>query len=407
MNILSNNNSVYADYDAVIIGGGACGLMCAVQAGLIGKRILILEKNNRVGNKIRISGGGKCNYTNLEVDATNFTSENQHFCKSVLSQWTVDDTIRFFQENGIFPQEKTLGQLFPKGKNAQDVVDVFERQCQKLKQEISCNTEVTHIAKQAEYFTIYAKKNGDLIQLNSPKIIIASGGLAIKKLGSTDVAMKIASNFGINLVTQAPALVPLVVTGKDQEWYQKLSGTSIHARVSNAKISFDENILFTHWGLSGPAILQISSYWRQGQSFNIDLLPDQDIISLLELARKIDGSKKLTTFMVQFYSRKFVDALQKFIPIHKQIATLTKSEMHQIHQIVHHFTVTPASDKGYEKAEVMRGGVATSEIYPKTLESKAISGLYFGGECIDVTGWLGGYNFQWSWACGYVLANNI
>ena len=395
------------NFDAVIIGGGACGLMCAVQAGFLGKKTLILEKNNQVGAKILISGGGRCNYTNLFTSAQNFISENEHFSKSALSQWSVEDTIGFFETYGINGHEKTLGQLFPTSNKAKDIVAVFTDLCSQLDQEIALNSEVKSVIKREVGFEIQYEQNGKIIKINSENVVMASGGLPISKMGASDFSLKIARQFGLKIIQTAPALVPLTITGKEEEWYASLSGNSIFAAVSNEEISFEENILFTHWGLSGPAILQISSYWKPGDVFEIDLLPQQSILNLLEEERNLNGKKVLANFLTAFYTRKFIDAIAKFIPTEKNIASLTKEDLLAIETFIHHFKVKPAGDKGYDKAEVMRGGVATDELSSKTLAAKKVPGLFFGGECVDVTGWLGGYNFQWAWACGYVIAQNI
>jgi predicted Rossmann fold flavoprotein len=394
-------------FDAVIIGGGACGLMCAVQAGFLGKKTLILERNPQVGAKILISGGGRCNFTNLYTSPQNFISQNEHFSKSALSQWSVDDSINFFETYGILGQEKTLGQLFPISNKAKDIVAVFTDLIAQLDQEISLNSEVKSVIKNEKGFEILYDQNGEFIKINTEKIVMASGGLPISKMGASDFSLKIAKQFGLKIVQTAPALVPLTITGKDEEWFASLSGNSIFATVSNDEISFDENILFTHWGLSGPAILQISSYWKPGEVFEIDLLPHQNIVRLLDVERNINGKKVLANFLTTFYTKKFVDAIAKFIPIEKNIASLTKDDFIALEKFIHHFKVKPAGDKGYDKAEVMRGGVDTNELSSKTLEAKNIPGLFFGGECVDVTGWLGGYNFQWAWASGYVIAQNI
>ncbi|MEO8795659.1 MAG: NAD(P)/FAD-dependent oxidoreductase, partial [Daejeonella sp.] len=394
--------------DAVIIGGGACGLMCAVQAGFLGKRTLILEKNEKVGAKILISGGGRCNYTNLYADGSNFISENEHFCKSALSQWTVDDTIQFFESYGITGKEKTLGQLFPESNNARDIVQVFTDLCRDLEQQIICAAEVKSVQKTDDNtFEIIYEKNGNLKTVKAPAVVVASGGLPIPKMGATDFGLKTARQFGLKLTETAPALVPLTITGKDAEWYALLSGNSIFCRVSTDEISFEENILFTHWGLSGPAILQISSYWKPGESIELDLLPHDNISDLIQTEKQKNGKKLLNSFLSDLYSKKFAEALHKFLPVEKNLASLTKEETQNIDQLIHHFKVKPAGDKGYDKAEVMRGGVSTDELSSKTLESKKVKGLYFGGECVDVTGWLGGYNFQWAWASGFVIAQQI
>lgn len=404
-----NSTLVYKDLDAIILGAGACGLMCAVQAGYLGKKVLVLEKNEKPGAKILISGGGRCNYTNLYASHQNFISDNEHFSKSAFAQWTVQDTISFFETYGIYGQEKTLGQLFPTTNKAKDIVKVFTDLCDDFGQSIRCNSEVQKVTQLEDGFEVRFKDlaTGAEHLVKAPSVVVATGGLPIAKMGATDFALRLARQFGLKLTSTAPALVPLTVTGKDHEWYEQLSGTSIFSRVSNDKISFDENILFTHWGLSGPAVLQISSYWRPGEKISIDLLPDQDVIELIEEERNHSGKKLLGTFMEKFYSKKFVEAMKKYLPVDKNLASLTKDDLLIISELIHEFSVKPAGDKGYDKAEVMRGGVDTAELSSKTLEAKKIPGLFFGGECVDVTGWLGGYNFQWAWASGFVIAQNI
>lgn len=394
-------------YDAIIIGAGACGLMCAVQAGYLGKKVLVLEKSDKPGAKILISGGGRCNYTNLYASSVNFISENEHFCKSAFSQWAVEDTISFFETYGIEGHEKTLGQLFPVSNKARDIVDVFVNTCNDFGQEIRCNAEVKSVLKNDAEFIVTYLRDGTLKDVKARNVVIASGGLPIPKMGASDFGLRIARQFGLKITKTAPALVPLTVTGKDAEWFANLSGNSIFCRVSNDKISFEENILFTHWGLSGPAILQISSYWKPGEEIVIDMLPNQLVLDLLEAERASNGKKTLLSFLSGLYSKKFAEALEKYLPINKNIASLTKEELLKVETFIHEFKVKPAGDKGYDKAEVMRGGVSTDELSSKTLESKKVSGLYFGGECVDVTGWLGGYNFQWAWASGFVIAQNI
>jgi predicted Rossmann fold flavoprotein len=396
-----------SEYDAIIIGAGACGLMCAVQAGFLGKRTLLLEKNDKVGAKILISGGGRCNYTNLYCDTENFISQNPHFIKSALAAWTVEDSIQFFETYGIVGQEKTLGQLFPESNSAKDVVAVFVDLCQQMEQEIILNVTVTGIDKIEDTYKINYHNNGQKLTVETRNLVIATGGLPIQKMGATDFGLKIAKQFGMKITETAPALVPLTITGKDLDWFAHLSGNSIFAQVSNDKISFEENILFTHWGLSGPAILQISSYWKPGESIQINLLPNKQIKSLIETERSTNGKKLLFNYLTIFYTRKFVDALGDILPIEKKLASLSKDDLDQIEKTIHHFMVKPAGTKGYDKAEVMKGGISTEELSSKTLESKKIKGLFFGGECVDVTGWLGGYNFQWAWASGFVIAQQL
>lgn len=395
------------EVDAIIIGAGACGLMCAVQAGYLGKKVIILEKGAKPGAKILISGGGRCNYTNLLSSTEQFISGNKHFAKSAFNQWTVYDTISFFEVNGITGKEKTLGQLFPDGKNAKDVVAMFVDLCQQLGQEIRCNAEVDSVRKVEDRFEVEYHQHSTKHTLRAPKVVIATGGLPIPKMGATDFALRLARKHQINVVETAPALVPLTITGKDEEWYAQLAGNSVFCEVSNAEISFEENILFTHWGLSGPSILQISSFWRPGQTININLLPHENITTLIEQERNQQGKTLLSTLLNRLYTKKLTEALGKYLPLHKTVAALTKIEIADIHQTIHQFIVKPAGDKGYDKAEVMRGGIDTAELSSKSLECKKVPGLYFGGECVDVTGWLGGYNFQWAWASGFVIAQHL
>ena len=393
--------------DAVIIGGGACGLMCAVQAGYLGKSTLIIEHNDIVGAKILISGGGRCNYTNLYTSEANFISNNEHFPKSALSQWSVDDSIQFFEMFGIEGQEKTLGQLFPKSNKASDIVKAFENLIHELGQTIYTNTSVLEIRKVEDEFEIDISKSGSKKTINCKNVVVASGGLPIPKMGATDFAFQLAKQFDIKITKTAPALVPLVIGHKERKWFEKMSGTSVHSIVRNDEISFEENILFTHWGLSGPAILQISSYWRAPKPIYIDFLPHQSIRKLIEETRQSNGKKLLQNFLSTFLPNKLCEAMSVYLPYDKNIASLSNAELELIENTIHNFEVIPAGDKGYEKAEVMRGGIDTNELSSKTLEAKKVQGLFFGGECVDVTGWLGGYNFQWAWACGYVIAQNL
>lgn len=409
MLILHKNNNInqFMDADAIIIGAGACGLMCAVQAGFLGKKVILLEKNNKPGAKILISGGGRCNFTNQWATPEQFISANPHFIKSAFTQWTVDDTINFFETYGIIGKEKTLGQLFPETKNAAAVVDVFTSLCNEIGQEIRCNVDTKEIAIVESGFKVSYAIGDKLKTVIAPKLIITSGGLPIPKMGASDFALRFARQHGLKIIETAPALVPLTITGKDEDWYSELSGNSVFCEVSTDEISFEENILFTHWGLSGPAILQISSYWRKGEIININLLPNQSILTHLEENRSSNGKTLLSTLLNCFYAKKFTDALGKFLPLTKTVADLNKIELELINNTIHFFKVKPAGDKGYDKAEVMRGGIDTNEVSSKTMECKKIPGLYFGGECMDVTGWLGGYNFQWAWASGYVIAQNL
>jgi predicted Rossmann fold flavoprotein len=404
---MSTNLTKQTHFDAIIIGAGACGLMCAVQAGFLGKPVLVLEKNDRPGAKILISGGGRCNYTNLYSSAQQFISENEHFCKSAFAQWTVEDTISFFEAYGIVGKEKTLGQLFPVSDKAKDVVNVFTNLCADMGQEIWCDADVKGIEKLADGFQVKLERSGSAQTLHSTKVVMAAGGLPIQKLGATDLGLRTARKFDMKVIETAPALVPLTITGKEQNWYEQLSGNSLFCRVWNERISFEENILFTHWGLSGPAILQISSYWRPGEWIYIDLLPHGNITELIQQEREVNGKKMLLAYLSGLFTRKFAEAISDRLPADKNLASLSNADLEKVSALIHEFKVKPAGDKGYDKAEVMRGGVSTDELSSKTLEAKKVPGLFFGGECVDVTGWLGGYNFQWAWASGFVIAQNL
>ncbi|TJZ54989.1 aminoacetone oxidase family FAD-binding enzyme [Sphingobacterium olei] len=382
--------------------------MCAAQAGLLGKKTLVLERNDKPGAKILISGGGRCNFTNLYTTVDNFVSENPQFLNAVFAQWTIDDTIRFFEDfGGIRGEEKTLGQLFPTTNKAKDIVAVFTKLLYDTGQDLWLDTLVKSVDQTADGYAIAIERAGKEQVLHCKKVVLASGGLPVTKLGASDFALRTARKLGMQVIGTAPALVPLTITGKDAEWYASLSGNSVFARVYNDRISFDENILFTHWGLSGPAILQISSYWRAGEVFTMDLLPKFKLEELIKRERELGGKRTIGQLLNDYFTKKMVEALAKFLPIDTKIASLGKADAKRIVETIHAFKVKPAGDKGYDKAEVMRGGIATDELKPKTLEAKNFPGLYIGGEAVDITGWLGGYNFQWAWAAGVAIAQDL
>lgn len=394
-------------YDAIIVGAGACGLMCGVQAARNGKKILVLEKNEKAGAKILISGGGRCNYTNLYTTAENFISADPEFSQSVFDQWSVDDTVAFFKRNGIVGKEKTLGQLFPISNKAKDVVAVFLNLLRKYGGCLETNANVTQVSKKDGLFFVKYESHGLQHTLEARKVVMASGGLPIKKLGASDFSLRVAREFGLDLIETAPALVPLTITGKDHPWFADLAGNTVFSEVSVGTVRFKENILFTHWGLSGPAILQISSYWRIGEPIVINLLPGDSIADIIAKERSQGGKRLLLHVLQDHFTRKLAEALGKYLPLDKKIASMSKVEAKLVASTIHKFTIKPAGDKGYDKAEVMRGGVATHELDSQSLESKKVKGLFFGGECVDMTGWLGGYNFQWAWASGYAIGNRI
>lgn len=395
-------------YDAIIIGGGACGLMCGIEAGKLRKKVIILERNEKVGAKILISGGGRCNYTNLHTSPKNFVSEDSDFCESVLSQWTVEETVSFFEKNRIFGQEKTLGQLFPITNKAKDITDVFTNILIQYKVPVHLNALVTEVHKsESGIFSVDYEVTGRRMVLQAKAVVLASGGLPVAKLGASDFALRVARKFDIRVTETSPGLVPLTITGKEAEWFKALAGNSVFSTVSTKEISFQENILFTHWGLSGPAILQISSYVKPGEEIEIDLLPNQSIADQIAAERQGGGRRILSQLLHEHFTKRFCEALGKYLPIDTKIASMSKKDAKLVVDTIHRFKVKPAGNKGYDKAEVMLGGIATDELNTDTLESLSIPNLYFGGEAVDVTGWLGGYNFQWAWASGVVIARNI
>lgn len=395
-------------YDAAIIGGGACGLMCGIEAGKRGKKVIILERNDKPGAKILISGGGRCNYTNLHTTSKNFVSQDPSFSEAAFAQWSVKDTIRFFEENRIFGQEKTLGQLFPVTNKAKDVVSVFINQLIRYKVPLQLDALVVSIDKnKAGLFEVAYEIDGRKTLLTAKSVVMASGGLPVQKLGASDFALRVARKFNLEITETAPGLVPLTITGKEAEWFTALSGNSVFATVSTKTISFQENILFTHWGLSGPAILQISSYVKPGEEIEIDLLPGQSIADSIAKERAKGGKRILSHLLHEHFTKRFCEALGKYLPIDTKIASMSKKDAKLTVDTIHHFKVKPAGNKGYDKAEVMLGGVSTQALNPATLEALTVSGLYFGGECVDITGWLGGYNFQWAWASGVAIGRSL
>src|SRR5690606_5390567 len=287
-----------------------------------------------------------------------------------------------------------------------DVVDIFLDLLRKTNAKLTLQATVTRVEKNEEYFEIEYEREGELYTVQAAAVVMSSGGLPISKMGASDFSLRVARQFGLKIENTAPALVPLTVTGKDAEWFSALSGNAVFAEVWNHRIRFRENILFTHWGLSGPAILQISSYWEPGEEIFINLLPDHSMNAIIQQERQTGGKRLLVQVLNDHFTKKFSEALGKFLPTEKKIASMSKADAKLVDETIHRFRVKPAGTKGYDKAEVMRGGVSTDELDPDTLESKKVAKLFFGGECVDVTGWLGGFNFQWAWASGAVIARS-
>lgn len=380
-------------FDVIIIGGGAAGLFCAIEAGKRGRKTLVIEHNSQVGRKILISGGGRCNFTNKEVSAQNFISQNPHFCKSALARYTPQDFIELIKKYKIQYYEKKLGQLFCR-ESSRQIVEMLLLECEKAKAEIRVNCSVTKVSKD-ENFTV--ETNQGVFECES--LVIATGGLSFPKIGATDFGYKIARQFGLKIIETRPSLVSLIFA---KENFSKLAGVSLDSIVRNGKREFRENILFTHRGLSGPAILQISNYWQKEKPLSIDLLPTENALNLLE--QQQTSKQSLINFLGKYLPNRFAES---FVRDNKPLNQIGKKEREKIAESLQNWQVFCNETEGYHKAEVTLGGVSADEISSQTMESKKVKGLYFIGEVADVTGWLGGYNFQWAWSSGFACGQSV
>ena len=380
-------------YEVIVIGAGAAGLMAAIHAGAKGKKVLIIEHTAKIGEKIRISGGGRCNFTNLNTSSKNFLCNNPHFVKSALSRYTHNDFISLVESYNIAYHEKTLGQLFCDGSSKQ-IINMLLDECKKYQVTIKTECLVNDISKN-ERFTL--KSNfGEFI---SDALIIATGGLSIPKIGASDFGYKIAKKFGHTIIPTSPALVPLTIEEKELDWFAQLRGISNHSIVSYNKTSFEEAILFTHKGLSGPAILQISSYMDKfaDETVSINLLPHLNLLQLFIIDK--DSKQTVANYLKKYLTNRLVENIALINDdLNQAITNLSKENLFNIAQYIHNFPAPVNGSEGYLKAEVTSGGIDTNEISSKTMESKKVPHLYFVGEVLDVTGWLGGYNFQWAWS---------
>lgn len=384
--------------DVVIIGAGAAGLMCAAQAGYRGRSVTVVDMGKKAGRKILISGGGRCNFTNVNASPENYLCSNPHFVKSCLSRYTQHDFIELVERHGLAYHHKTLGQLFCDN-NAQDIVDILMTECEWAGVNIALRSEVYQVEKTELGFIV--KTNVETYQCES--LVVASGGLTMPKLGASPIGYKIAEQFGLTLLPTTAALVPFTLHQHDKERFEALSGISIPCVVSAENgTQFKENILFTHRGLSGPAILQISSYWQAGQAISINLLPEIELAHELHEQRKTSGQKSLKNMLGVLLPKRFIDVLVNANEIpDKPINQLTHSEIDKIAHFVHNWQIKPNGTEGYRTAEVTLGGVHSDELSSKTFAAKKVPGLYFIGEVTEVTGWLGGYNFQFAWSSGW------
>jgi len=385
--------------DVIIVGAGAAGLMCAIESAKRGRSTVVIEHNSAIGKKIRISGGGRCNFTNFHANAGTFLSQNPHFAKSALARYTPDDFIALVHKYHIPFHEKKLGQQFC-DTTSQDIIDLLKKECDQYKVKILLNTSIESVEKN-ERFELSTTSG----LLEAESLVIATGGLSIPPLGATDFGYKIARHFGIKVNPCRPGLVPLTFQEKDLLLFKDISGVALDAIVSYNKISFRENILFTHRGLSGPAILQISSYWEPQQPISINLCPDKDMLEIL----KQHATEKITlkNFLKDHLPSRLVEIFCEHIFENKPLNQYSLKHLHEIVHVLHNWEITPAGTEGYAKAEVTVGGVDTDELSSKTMASNKIQGLYFIGEVVDVTGQLGGFNFQWAWASGFAAGQDV
>ena len=388
------------NFDAIILGGGAAGLFCAAQAGLRGRRVLVLEEADRVGKKILISGGGRCNFTNLGAGPANYLSANPHFAKSALARYTPRDFVELVERYAIEWHEKTLGQLFCDG-SAKQIVAMLLAECEKGSVEVRTGQQIGTVSHGEDGFTVEA--NGETHR--APALVIATGGPSIPKMGATGIAYDLARQFGLKVVEPRPALVPLTLGGKDV-LFRELSGVSAPVEARAGKATFREAALLTHKGLSGPAILQVSSYWRHGEVLRIDFLPDAAPGWLIE--------RKAGTPQAQFASvlrehlpERLADTLAGRLGLSGPLQSLSDKALRQAEEALRGWQFHPNGTEGFVKAEVTAGGISTAELSSQTMEAKKVPGLFAIGEAVDVTGWLGGYNFQWAWASGHACGQAL
>ena len=388
--------------DVVVIGAGAAGMMCALTAGGRGRSVLLLEHANKAGKKILMSGGGRCNFTNMYAEPENFASQNPHFCKSALARYTPWDFVAMVEAHGIAYHEKKLGQLFCDEKS-KAIRNMLLDECERAGVELHLSTAVHEIERTDAGYAL----STDLGPVATPSVVIATGGLSIPTLGATGFGYEIARQFGHTVLPTRAGLVPFIITDQLKDLCTELSGTSADAVVSCNGESFRENILFTHRGLSGPAILQISSFWQLGDAVTIDLLPDRDALAWLREQQVARPNSELKTVLAEVFTKKMATLLAGQWFASKPMKQYTPADLRDIAERLGAWQVVPAGTEGYRTAEVTLGGVDTREVSSKTMESRKSPGLYFIGEVLDVTGHLGGFNFQWAWASGHAAAQDV
>ncbi|SDA44525.1 NAD(P)/FAD-dependent oxidoreductase [Mesorhizobium qingshengii] len=384
-------------YDVVIIGAGAAGMMCAAEAAKRGRSVLILDHAAMPGEKIRISGGGRCNFTNIHASPRNFLSANPHFCISALSRYTQRDFIALVDRHRIAYHEKTLGQLFCDG-SARQIIDMLVSEMQGRGVELVLSTAVKDVRKTPEGFVLTLSTGTIACQ----SLVVACGGKSIPKMGATGFGYELAERFGLAVVETRPALVPLTFDAKTLERLAPLAGNAVDAEVACGKARFSEAMLFTHRGVSGPSILQISSYWREGDEIRIAMLPGVDVADLIRTAKHGNGRQAVQTVLANHLPKRLAQSIAERTGIDGNLADLSDAQIRTVAVAVNDWRIKPAGSEGYRTAEVTLGGVDTNGLDQKTMQAKSVPGLFFIGEAVDVTGWLGGYNFQWAWSSGWV-----
>ena len=387
----------------IIIGAGAAGLMCAIEAGKRGRSVLVLDQGNKAGRKILMSGGGRCNFTNYEVSAQHYLCHNRHFCKSALSRFSQWDFLALVQAHEIPFHERDHGQLFCDN-SARDILDMLLAENEKVGTTIELKTEINKIRQLDDGRFSLKTSHGDLL---CESLVIASGGLSIPTMGSSPFGYKVAEQFGIKIWPTQAGLVPFTLQPADKERYSPLSGIAIDSVVTNARASFRENVLFTHRGLSGPAILQISSYWQPGEAVEINLLPDLNLLEELRQAQREHPQQQIKTCLAHHLPKRLIATFLDETVANQALANTSHTTFETLAAALQQWQVKPNGTEGYRTAEVTTGGVDCDAISSKTLEAKDVPGLYFVGEVLDVTGWLGGYNFQWAWASGWCAGQYV
>ncbi len=388
--------------DALVIGAGAAGLFFGARFGARGRSVLVLDHAKKPAEKVRISGGGRCNFTNMQTEASRFISENPHFAKSALARYTPWDFCDLMARHGLTWHEKTLGQLFCDQKSGA-VIQMLLDELAAAGGELRLQTEIKRVEKTADGFLVHTSAATVLAR----RLVVASGGLSIPKMGATGFAYDLARQFGLKVIETRAALVPFTFEGEDKDQFASISGVACDVRARSEGASFDEAALFTHRGLSGPAILQISSYWHPGGTIELDLFGGGDGLAQLQALKADHPMKSLSSALESLWPKRLVDLLagRALVPSLPRLADVSHTRLADIAAALSHWQLKPAGTEGYRTAEVTAGGIDTAALSSKTLEAGAVPGLYFIGECVDVTGWLGGYNFQWAWASAHAAAH--